>query len=89
MTDRPDLENWTCPLPLRDQTSIVMGHGGGGRLSGELVRHLFLPAFGAYAGGANGVLALLGDSSVLDVGGQRVAMSTDSYVRRLHIDQYA
>ena len=26
--------------------TIVMGHGGGGAMSGELVEHLFLPAFG-------------------------------------------
>ena len=41
----PDFDGWTCPAPLRDQAAIVMGHGGGGRMSGELVRHLLLPAF--------------------------------------------
>ena len=41
-----DIEGWSCPLPLRDQDRIVMGHGGGGQLSAELVEHLFLPAFG-------------------------------------------
>ncbi len=80
MTDRPDLENWTCPLPLRDQTSIVMGHGGGGRLSGELVRHLFLPAFSGTQ--LSGVLEQLGDAAVLDDGGGRLAFTTDSYVVR-------
>ena len=80
MTDRPDLENWTCPLPLRDQTSIVMGHGGGGRLSGELVRHLFLPAFGGTQ--LSGVLEQLGDAAVLENGGGRLAFTTDSYVVR-------
>ncbi len=80
MTDRPDLENWTCPLPLRDQTSIVMGHGGGGRLSSELVEHLFLPAFGGTA--LAGALEQLGDSAVLDLAGARLAFTTDSYVVR-------
>jgi hypothetical protein len=42
-----DVEGWSCPLPLRDRDRIVMGHGGGGRLTAELVEHLFLPAFGA------------------------------------------
>ena len=37
-------------LPLRDTPTIVMGHGGGGAMSGELVEHLFLPAFGAGGG---------------------------------------
>jgi hydrogenase expression/formation protein HypE len=38
---------WTCPAPLRDCPTVVMGHGGGGAMSAELVEHLFLPAFGA------------------------------------------
>ncbi len=69
-----DLEGWSCPLPLRDREAVVMGHGGGGRLTAELVEHLFLPAFGA--AGADGP----GDAAVLDVGGARLAFSTDSYV---------
>ncbi len=69
-----DMDTWVCPAPLRDSPSIVMGHGGGGALSGELVEHLFLPAFGAAADTA------LGDSAVVDAGGARLAFSTDSYV---------
>lgn len=80
MTDRPDLANWTCPLPLRDQTAIVMGHGGGGRMSTELIQHLFLPAFADTA--LAGVLQQLGDSAVLDLAGSRLAFTTDSYVVR-------
>jgi hydrogenase expression/formation protein HypE len=80
VTDRPDLENWTCPLPLRDQTAIVMGHGGGGRLSGELIRHLFLPSFDGT--GLAGVLQQLGDAAVLELAGGRLAFTTDSYVVR-------
>jgi hydrogenase expression/formation protein HypE len=80
MTEHLDLENWSCPLPLRDQPNIIMGHGGGGRLSAELVEHLFLPAF---AGTANAdVLAQLGDAAVLSIGGARLAFSTDTYVVR-------
>lgn len=71
----------TCPAPLRDRPQIVMGHGGGGSLSRDLVEHLFLPAFG------NAVLDRLGDSSVLDLAprlaeGGRLAFSTDSFVVR-------
>jgi hydrogenase expression/formation protein HypE len=70
-----DFEGWTCPLPLRDTPQIVMGHGGGGAMSAELVEHLFLPAFGPAAA------ADLGDSAVVSVGaGVRLAFSTDSYV---------
>ena len=78
MTGAPDLENWSCPLPLRDHPAIVLGHGGGGTLSAELVEHLFLPAYADPAG----VLQQLGDAAIVSAGGQRLAMSTDSYVVR-------
>lgn len=74
MSNPPYLDGWTCPVPLRDYPNIIMGHGGGGQLSAELVEHLFLPAF------QNDALALMGDSSILDIGTQRLAFSTDSYV---------
>ena len=45
-----DPTNWVCPLPLRDTKRIVMGHGGGGILSEELIENLFLPAFGSAGG---------------------------------------
>lgn len=91
MTEPIDLSSWTCPLPLRDQPNVVMGHGGGGRLSAELIEHLFLPAFGGTD--LSGVLMQLGDSAVLDLpvssgsrnggaGGARLAFTTDSYVVR-------
>lgn len=80
-TDQPlNLENWSCPMPLRDYPSVVMGHGGGGRLSSELVEHLFLPAFSGTEHA--GVLQQLGDAAVLSLGGARVSFSTDSYVVR-------
>jgi hydrogenase expression/formation protein HypE len=69
------LESWTCPLPLRDSPTVLLGHGAGGRLSAELVEHLFLPAFG-------GDPTALGDSAVVEVGGTRLAMTTDSFVVR-------
>ncbi len=70
----PDFNNWTCPLPLADYPTIVMGHGGGGKLGNELVEHLFLPAF------RNPALENLGDAAILDTGGSRLAFSTDSFV---------
>ncbi|MDQ6714779.1 MAG: hydrogenase expression/formation protein HypE [Actinomycetota bacterium] len=70
-----DMDSWVCPLPLRDTPFIVMGHGGGGAMSGELIEHLFLPAYGEAARGD------LGDSAVVTVGdGTRLAFSTDSFV---------
>ena len=70
----PDFAEWTCPLPLRDYPHIVMGHGGGGKLSAELVEHVFRPAF------ANTLLDQMADATVLSLNGARVAFSTDSYV---------
>ncbi|MGA2350593.1 MAG: hydrogenase expression/formation protein HypE [Terracidiphilus sp.] len=70
----PDFAGWSCPLPLADYPTIVMGHGGGGKLGNELVEHLFLPAF------RNPELENLGDAAVLDLGSGRLAMSTDSFV---------
>ena len=57
----PDFSGWTCPLPLVGYPTIVMGHGGGGKLGNELVEHLFLPAF------RNRALENLGDAAVLDL----------------------
>ncbi|MCB9136487.1 MAG: hydrogenase expression/formation protein HypE [Anaerolineales bacterium] len=76
MKNNLDFEGWTCPLPLRDQPNIILGHGGGGKLSAELVEHLFLPAF------RNEALENLGDAAVFSVNGARLALSTDSFVVR-------
>ena len=73
MSDLPDPTNWVCPLPLRETKRIVMGHGGGGILSEELIENLFLPAFGSAGGPSR-------DSAVLQAHGGRIALTTDSYV---------
>ena len=74
-----DFEGWTCPLPLRDYPKIVLGHGGGGKLSNELLENLFMPAF------SNETLEKLGDAATIDLSeiiksGSRLAYSTDSFV---------
>ncbi len=76
MTKELNFESWTCPLPLRDHPNIIMGHGGGGKLSAELIEHLFLPAF------RNEQLEGLGDAAVFNINDSRLAMSTDSFVVR-------
>ncbi len=68
------VDAWSCPLPLRDQPNIVMGHGGGGKLGAELIEHLFLPAFD------NPHLRAMTDAAVLDLPPGRIALSTDSFV---------
>jgi len=71
-----DFDGWTCPLPLRDSPNVVMGHGGGGQMSAELVDHLFVPAFGDQPGAGQS------DSAVFELGGARLAFSTDTFVVR-------
>ncbi len=73
MSELPDPTNWVCPLPLRETTRILLGHGGGGILSEELIENLFLPAFGTAGGPSR-------DSAVLSALGGRIALTTDSYV---------
>jgi hydrogenase expression/formation protein HypE len=73
MSNDLDFEGWVCPVPLRDTPTVVMGHGGGGAMSGELIEQLFLPAFGAAAPRARRLRGA-------PVGGGRLAFSTDSYV---------
>lgn len=76
MTNAYDFSNWSCPIPLRSYPTIVMGHGGGGKLSAELVEHLFAPAF------RNSALDALGDAAVLSPLSGRLAFTTDSFVVR-------
>jgi hydrogenase expression/formation protein HypE len=76
MTEAPNFEGWACPLPLRDHPNIVLGHGGGGKLTAELIEHLFYPAF------ANVLLEAGGDSAVLALPQGRIAFTTDSFVVR-------
>jgi hydrogenase expression/formation protein HypE len=71
-----DIEGWTCAAPLRDRPRVVMGHGGGGALSAELVEQIFAPAYGGQA------LSQMSDAAVVSLGGTRLAFSTDSYVVR-------
>jgi len=40
-----DLPGMVCPTPLFDYKQILLGHGSGGKLTADLVRKLFLPAF--------------------------------------------
>ena len=63
-----------CPAPLAAKDTILLGHGSGGKLSAELIRDIFLPAF------QNPVLSRLDDQAIVNVNGQRLAITTDSFV---------
>ena len=68
------LAQLSCPAPLPKKDTVVLGHGSGGRLSAELMRSIFLPAFD------NPVLARLDDQAIVSVNGTRLAITTDSFV---------
>ncbi len=74
--------NGTCALPVSTYDRIVLGHGGGGLLSAQLIERLFLPAYG------NDVLASLEDQATLRLptaprsGSPRIAITTDAFVVR-------
>lgn len=64
----------SCPLPLNDYSKVLMAHGGGGRLTEQLIEKIFLPAFD------NPLLSQRHDGAVIELNGQKLAFSTDSYV---------
>jgi hydrogenase expression/formation protein HypE len=64
----------TCPVPLSQRDTILLGHGSGGRLSSELLRDVFLPAF------QNLALSRLNDQAIVVINGSRIAVTTDSFV---------
>ena len=89
--------NLACPLPIPDSTSerVLLAHGGGGRLTHQLLESVFYPAF------KNPLLEQEHDGAVFPVpasaptptpasasaptsapadGGARLAFSTDSFV---------
>ena len=69
-----------CPIPRLHYEQVLLGHGSGGRLTEELLRRVFLPAFD------NEVLSALEDQATLTLpnipGAPRLAFTTDSFVVR-------
>lgn len=53
---------------------ILLAHGGGGLLTNELIREIFLPSL------SNPLLAPLEDGAILEIGQERLCFTTDSYV---------
>jgi hydrogenase expression/formation protein HypE len=68
------LESAICPMPLRHDEKIVLGHGSGGKMSHELIGRLFQGPFD------NPILRAANDAAVVSVASGRLAVSTDSHV---------
>jgi len=54
--------------------TILLDHGGGGKMSNRLITDLLLPVFD------NPILSQLHDGAVLEINGQKMAFSTDTFV---------
>jgi hydrogenase expression/formation protein HypE len=65
-----------CPFPIQNYPQVLLAHGGGGKLMHQLIGKMFVPAF------RNPLLESQHDASVFELGGQRLALTTDSYVVR-------
>jgi hydrogenase expression/formation protein HypE len=63
-----------CPVFINDYKKILLAHGSGGSLTNELIENLFLKIFN------NSELNKRHDGAVLNIGGSRLAFTTDSYV---------
>ncbi len=60
-------------MTRKKEDTILLDHGSGGRASHDLVKKVFLPQLG------NAFLDTLEDSTVFEIGGHKLAFSTDSY----------
>jgi hydrogenase expression/formation protein HypE len=71
----PDPAGLVCPAPVPELARVLLGHGSGGQLSAALMREVIGPALAAAAPGGP-----LNDAAVVEVAGQRLAFTTDSFV---------
>jgi len=63
-----------CAIPFSGHETVQLSHGSGGKMMNNLISQFFLQAFD------NPHLNKLNDQAVLDVGGKKLAFSTDSFV---------
>jgi hydrogenase expression/formation protein HypE len=80
MTTQPatpliDPEARNCALPITEDQRVILGHGSGGQLSAALMREVLAPALAPASSGG-----VLNDAAVIEVAGERLAFTTDSFV---------
>lgn len=64
----------SCTVPPFRYPTVILAHGGGGRIMHDLLESLILPSF------RNPALEARHDAAVVEIGGARLAFTTDSYV---------
>ena len=65
---------FSCPIPKSDYESILLAHGGGGKLMHQLIDKIFKAAF------ENPALETEHDGAVIRLDSDKLAFTTDSYV---------
>lgn len=63
----------SCPIPIDQYPTVLLAHGGGGKLMQQLLERMFLPTFGT-------AKSIPHDSAVLTLPTDKIAFTTDSYV---------
>jgi hydrogenase expression/formation protein HypE len=66
--------NLNCPLPINEYDKVLLAHGGGGKLSDQLIHKMFFSQFD------NPLLRKAHDGATLSLPTGRIAFSTDSYI---------
>ena len=64
----------SCPISISDYPKVLLAHGGGGKLMHGLIEKMFVPTF------QNPLLGGRHDGATFDLGGAKLAFTTDSYV---------
>ncbi|MGV7221967.1 MAG: hydrogenase expression/formation protein HypE [Nitrospinales bacterium] len=68
------VDGFNCPIPVNLSSTISLAHGGGGKLTHQLIENIFQPAFD------NPELETQHDGAVFDIPYKKLAFTTDSYV---------
>lgn len=69
-----DIAALSCPVPITDYKHVLLAHGGGGKLTQQMIQKMFVPQF------QNEFLEMMHDGAIFSIHGCRLAFSTDSYV---------
>lgn len=63
-----------CPIPISEYDQVLMAHGGGGKLSNQLIQKMFFDHFDSE------MLQKEHDGAIISLNSSNIAFSTDSFV---------
>jgi len=73
-TNKIDFNGLTCPIPLRHDEKVMLGHGSGGLMSQQMIQDIFVNAF------HNPVLNKGNDAGFINNLNKPISVSTDAHV---------